>query len=59
VVVGQANDASSTQRAFTFAYGVSANGLVAVGNVMPSTQVTEAFRWTQATGIMGLRPRDA
>jgi probable HAF family extracellular repeat protein len=37
----------------SYAYGVSANGAVVVGNSF-STQQSEAFRWTQEGGMTGL-----
>jgi probable HAF family extracellular repeat protein len=42
----------------TFGFGVSADGLVAVGtnypNVLNPSDLSECFRWTAATGMVGL-----
>jgi probable HAF family extracellular repeat protein len=53
-ITGMTDLALGTGTTRSTAFGVSADGKVAVGNLMPSMQITEAFRWTQATGTVGL-----
>ncbi len=67
VVVGVANgratrwaaatgcqDLGTLGGAFSYAYGVSADGAVIVGNASTTSEHTHAFRWTAATGMQDL-----